>query len=78
MALDCVAAGIDKIRINPGNIGDDAHVRAVADMCGCRRSDSYRRQFSSWKSRSLLNTARRHRRRLLTRPVSCTALERFD
>ena len=31
IALDCVAAGIDKIRINPGNIGDDAHVRAVAD-----------------------------------------------
>ena len=33
IALDCVAAGIDKIRINPGNIGDDAHVRAVADAC---------------------------------------------
>lgn len=33
IALDCVAAGVDKIRINPGNIGDDAHVRAVADAC---------------------------------------------
>ena len=28
-----VAAGIDKIRINPGNIGDDSRVKAVADAC---------------------------------------------
>ena len=27
------AAGIDKIRINPGNIGDDSKVKAVADTC---------------------------------------------
>ncbi len=33
LALDCVAAGIDKIRINPGNIGDDERVRAVAVAC---------------------------------------------
>jgi len=33
LALDCVAAGIDKIRINPGNIGDDSRVKAVADAC---------------------------------------------
>lgn len=33
LALDSVAAGIDKIRINPGNIGDDAHVRVVAAAC---------------------------------------------
>ncbi|MCR2025742.1 flavodoxin-dependent (E)-4-hydroxy-3-methylbut-2-enyl-diphosphate synthase [Anaerotruncus colihominis] len=33
IALDCVAAGVDKIRINPGNIGGDAHVRAVAHAC---------------------------------------------
>ena len=33
LALDCVAAGIDKIRINPGNIGDDERVRAVAIAC---------------------------------------------
>ncbi len=36
LALDSVAAGIDKIRINPGNIGDDAHVREVADACRLR------------------------------------------
>ena len=33
LALDCVDAGIDKIRINPGNIGDEGRVRAVADAC---------------------------------------------
>lgn len=33
LALECAAAGIDKIRINPGNIGGDDHVKAVADVC---------------------------------------------
>lgn len=33
LALDSVAAGIDKIRINPGNIGSDDRVKAVADTC---------------------------------------------
>ncbi len=33
LALESVAAGIDKIRINPGNIGGDENVRAVADAC---------------------------------------------
>lgn len=32
-ALESVAAGADKIRINPGNIGDDSRVKAVADAC---------------------------------------------
>ena len=32
-ALACVAAGVDKIRINPGNIGSDDRVKAVADAC---------------------------------------------
>ena len=32
-ALACVDAGVDKIRINPGNIGDDDRVRAVANAC---------------------------------------------
>lgn len=34
LALESVAAGIDKIRINPGNIGDFDRVKAVADACG--------------------------------------------
>ena len=33
IALECVAAGVDKVRINPGNIGDDANVKAVAKAC---------------------------------------------
>jgi len=33
LAIESVSAGADKIRINPGNIGDDSHVKAVADMC---------------------------------------------
>ncbi|MBQ7726654.1 MAG: flavodoxin-dependent (E)-4-hydroxy-3-methylbut-2-enyl-diphosphate synthase, partial [Clostridia bacterium] len=33
LALESVAAGADKIRINPGNIGDDQKVKAVADAC---------------------------------------------
>ena len=33
LALKCVEGGIDKIRINPGNIGKQERVRAVADAC---------------------------------------------
>lgn len=32
-ALESVAAGGDKIRINPGNIGSDDRIKAVADAC---------------------------------------------
>ena len=33
LALESVAAGVDKIRINPGNIGEDSRVKAVANAC---------------------------------------------
>lgn len=33
IALACVEAGVDKVRINPGNIGGAEHVKAVADAC---------------------------------------------
>lgn len=33
LALASAEAGIDKIRINPGNIGDDDRVRQVAEIC---------------------------------------------
>lgn len=33
LALESVAAGADKIRINPGNIGDDGKVKLVANAC---------------------------------------------
>ncbi|MDD4773497.1 MAG: flavodoxin-dependent (E)-4-hydroxy-3-methylbut-2-enyl-diphosphate synthase, partial [Eubacteriales bacterium] len=33
IALECAAAGIDKIRINPGNIGSADRIKAVVDAC---------------------------------------------
>ncbi len=33
LALEAAAAGVDKIRINPGNIGSDDHIKAVAQVC---------------------------------------------
>ncbi|MBQ4354553.1 MAG: flavodoxin-dependent (E)-4-hydroxy-3-methylbut-2-enyl-diphosphate synthase [Clostridia bacterium] len=37
LALTCIESGIDKIRINPGNIGDRDRVRQVVDACKARR-----------------------------------------
>ena len=37
LALLCAERGIDKIRINPGNIGGPENVKAVADACRARR-----------------------------------------
>lgn len=36
LALACAEAGIDKIRINPGNIGQDEFVKRVVDACKLR------------------------------------------
>lgn len=33
LALESVAAGVDKIRINPGNIGDESRVKQVVQVC---------------------------------------------
>lgn len=33
LALESVYAGVDKVRINPGNIGDESRVKLVADAC---------------------------------------------
>ena len=33
IALKALSCGVDKIRINPGNIGDDSNVKAVVDAC---------------------------------------------
>ena len=33
LAIECAEAGVDKIRINPGNIGSPDRVKAVADIC---------------------------------------------
>ncbi len=36
LALECAKGKVDKIRINPGNIGSSDRVKAVADECGSR------------------------------------------
>ncbi|MGN0689257.1 MAG: flavodoxin-dependent (E)-4-hydroxy-3-methylbut-2-enyl-diphosphate synthase [Oscillospiraceae bacterium] len=36
LAIESVAAGIDKIRINPGNIGDKDRIKAVVKACKSR------------------------------------------
>lgn len=36
IALEVAAAGVDKIRINPGNIGSDDNVREVVKVCRAR------------------------------------------
>ncbi len=33
LAIEAVAAGVDKVRINPGNIGSDDRVKAVVKVC---------------------------------------------
>lgn len=33
IALEAIESGVDKVRINPGNIGDEARVKAVVDKC---------------------------------------------
>ncbi len=33
LALESVAAGVDKVRINPGNIGDEGRVKEVVEAC---------------------------------------------
>ncbi|MBR6726652.1 MAG: (E)-4-hydroxy-3-methylbut-2-enyl-diphosphate synthase, partial [Clostridia bacterium] len=37
IALACAERGVDKIRINPGNIGGEDNVRAVVEACRARR-----------------------------------------
>lgn len=36
LALEAAAAGVDKIRINPGNIGSEDRIKQVADTCRIR------------------------------------------
>ena len=33
IALEAIEAGVDKVRINPGNIGNSEKVKAVVDKC---------------------------------------------
>ncbi len=80
MALECVAAGVDKIRINPGNIGDDDRVRQVAKACknagvpiriGVNGGSLEKHILEKYKSpcaQALVESARYH----------CSLLEKFD
>ncbi len=36
LAIESIAAGVDKVRINPGNIGDDSRVKEVARACNAK------------------------------------------
>ena len=38
LAIEAAEAGIDKIRINPGNIGDEQRVAAVCKVCKAKNS----------------------------------------
>ena len=56
LALRCAAEGVDKIRINPGNIGSHERVRAVA--AGSTASPSASASTAAhWKSRCWRSTA---------------------
>ena len=37
LAIECAYAGIDKIRINPGNIGDESRIKSVSEVCGNKK-----------------------------------------
>lgn len=38
LALECIKNGVDKVRINPGNIGDKERIRQVVDACRDRNT----------------------------------------
>ena len=48
-ALACADVGVDKIRINPGNIGDDDRVKAVVDACQQKNIDTRNTQTITYK-----------------------------
>lgn len=80
LALDCVAAGVDKIRINPGNIGEDSRVKEVAQTCrshgvpirigvnGGSLEKQILAKYGSPCAAALVESAKYH----------CSLLERFD
>ena len=61
LALECVRQGVDKIRINPGNIGSAEKVRAVADACRDRGIPIHRRQRRLPGAGASAKIRRRHR-----------------
>ena len=62
LALEAIAAGADKVRVNPGNIGGEDRVKAVADA-GCVTSLSASASTAApWRSPFWRNTAESARR----------------
>ena len=80
LALECAEQGIDKIRINPGNIGGEDRVKAVVDACrvgnipirigvnGGSLEKSLRLKYGSVTAEALAESALRH----------AALLEKFD
>lgn len=71
LALKAADAGADAIRINPGNIGDESHTRAVVEKCREKHlpiriginSGSLERQFLDaygYSAKAMVESARRH------------------
>ena len=57
-ALACADVGVDKIRINPGNIGDDDRVKAVVQACRRISPSASASTAAVWKSTSWPGMAR--------------------
>lgn len=73
LAVKCAEIGFDKIRFNPGNIGDETKVKAVVDACKMHKvpirvgvnTGSLEKEFvSDEKSSALVNSALKHVRLL--------------
>lgn len=73
LAVKCAEIGFDKIRFNPGNIGDETKVKAVVDACKMHKvpirvgvnTGSLEKEFASdEKSSALVNSALKHVRLL--------------
>ena len=72
IALEAVASGVDKIRINPGNIGDEEKTRAVVEACrenkipirigvnGGSLEKELLEKYGSPCSEAMIESARRH------------------
>ena len=69
LALEAIAAGADKVRINPGNIGGEDRVKAVADACRLRASQSASVSMAAlWRRDCWPNTAASVRRPWWSQP----------
>ena len=73
LALECVRQGIDKIRINPGNIGSQEKVRAVAPAAARASPSASVSTVDRWSGNCCKNTAASPRRRWWRVPWAMSA-----